>query len=174
MSDAPTQTVPLGEFRPSADSASAEEDPRPLRGYAALLATYLLGTTVALSLLRTKRGELKRLTIRDGIVLTLATQHLSRLIAKDSITAPIRAPFTRFVRATGEGEVDEEVIGVGLRHAVGELIACPYCLGQWVGSALLAGRIAAPNVTSAIATACAIARGSDFLQLAYDHLKSDG
>ena len=104
--------------------------------------------------------------------MALATQHLSRLIAKDSITSPLRAPFTQFVEATGEGEVNEKVIGKGLHHAIGELITCPFCLGQWVASALLAGMLAAPNFTTALTTVCSVARTSDYLQLGYDRLKN--
>ena len=63
------------------------------------------------------------------LLLGLATQHLTRLIAKDTVTAPLRAPFTRFERPAGEGEVSERVIGTGLRHVLGELLSCPFCLG---------------------------------------------
>jgi hypothetical protein len=97
---------------------------------------------------------------------------LSRLITKDSITSPLRAPFTRFIGPAGDGEVNEEVIGTGLRHAIGELVTCPFCIGQWVASGLVAGLAAAPEATEAFATVCALARVSDYLQLAYDRLKS--
>jgi hypothetical protein len=50
----------------------------------------------------------------------LATEHISRLITKDSITAVLRSPFTLFEEAAGEGEVNEEVVGEGWPHAVGE------------------------------------------------------
>jgi hypothetical protein len=149
-------------------------EPRPLRGYSVLLSTYGLAASLTAWRLRSRRAQFHGLGLRRFIVLALATQHLSRLIAKDSITAPLRAPFTRFIDAAGEGEVNEEVIGTGVRHAIGELISCPYCIGQWVASGLVAGMVAAPEATEAFATISALARVSDYLQLAYDRLKSDG
>jgi hypothetical protein len=149
------------------------KEPRPMSGYVTLLSTYSLGASLAAAILRNRKRGLPRFSVRQLVLLALATQHLSRLIAKDSITAPIRSPFTRFVAATGEGEVNEEVIGKGLRHAVGELLSCPYCLAQWVATGLVAGTVAVPEFTEALTTICALARVSDWLQLAYDHLKGD-
>jgi hypothetical protein len=151
-----------------------DDDPRPMGGYAALLAVYLTGASLAVLGLRGHKERLTRLSLGRLVVLGLATQHLSRLIAKDSILAPLRAPFTRFVEPTGEGEVSEEVVGTGLRHAVGELLTCPYCIGQWVATALVAGTVAAPVLTDAVVSVCALARVSDWLQLAYDKAKGDG
>jgi hypothetical protein len=154
--------------------AARPADPRPLGGYGVLLGTYSLSASFVAWYLRDRQTRRSALSAGRFIVLALATQHLSRLITKDSITAPLRRPFTRFVGATGEGEVDEEVIGAGLRRAIGELLTCPYCIGQWVASGLVAGLLAAPDLTEALATACALARVSDYLQLAYDQLKNQG
>jgi Protein of unknown function (DUF1360) len=148
-------------------------DPRPLRGYAVLLGTYSLGATLAIALLRDRRAQVRKLDFRTLLFLAIATQHLSRLIAKDSITSVLRSPFTRFVEATGEGEVNEEVIGEGLRHAIGELITCPFCISQWVAAGLVASTLAAPNFTAALTTVCTLARTNDYLQLAYDHVKNN-
>ena len=149
-------------------------DPRPLGGYATLLATYGTGASLLAFALRGRRGRIGRIDARELVLLTLATQHISRILTKDSITSPLRAPFARFVQATGEGEVLETVIGHGVRHAVGELATCPYCSSQWVATALLAGTVAAPNLTGAVTRIAAISRVSDFLQLAYDRMKNDG
>jgi len=148
-------------------------DPRPLRGYAVLIGTYGLGATVAVGLLRDRGDQVRRIDLRSLILLAVATEHLSRLIAKDSITSVLRSPFTHFIEATGEGEVNEEVVGEGVRHAIGELVTCPFCLAQWVAAALVAGTIAVPNFTTALTTVCTLARTSDFLQLAYDHVKNN-
>jgi hypothetical protein len=137
-----------------------------------LLATYGLAATAAVALLHDRRERVRRFDLRTLVLFAIATEHLSRLIAKDAITSVIRSPFTRFVEATGEGEVNEEVVGEGLRHAIGELVTCPFCLAQWVATALVAGQVAAPSFTTALATICALARTSDYLQLAYDHLKN--
>ena len=69
------------------------------------------------------------------VLLTVATFRLARRIAKDPVTAPLRAPFTRFEGASGHAEVAEEVREHGgVKHAVGELLTCPFCLAQWVGT----------------------------------------
>lgn len=62
----------------------------------------------------------------DVILLAAGTHKLSRTISKDSVTAPLRAPFTRYVDRGGPAEVMEEVRATGgLRHSVGELLTCP-------------------------------------------------
>ncbi len=37
--------------------------------------------------------------------------------------------------------------GKGIRHAVGELITCPFCTAQWVATAYAAGLVFAPHAT---------------------------
>jgi hypothetical protein len=117
--------------------------------------------------LRKRAGGMRRLDVKDLVLYGLATEHLSRLITKDSVTAVLRAPFTEFKEPAGEGEVNEEVVGHGTRHAVGELLTCPFCIAQWVATALVAGRIAAPDLTRAVVAVSATARLSDYLQLLY-------
>lgn len=117
--------------------------------------------------LRKRAGGLRRPDVMDLALYALATEHLSRLITKDSVTAVLRAPFTEFKEPAGEGEVNEEVVGDGTRHAVGELLTCPFCVAQWVATALVAGSIAAPDLTRAVVAISATARLSDYLQLLY-------
>jgi Protein of unknown function (DUF1360) len=100
----------------------------------------------------------------------LFTHRLSRTLAKDSVTSPIRAPFTRYAGVSGPAELHEEVRGSGWKHAIGELLTCPFCLSQWVATGYAAGMLFAPRVTrlaGATMTAVAI---SDWLQLAYARL----
>ncbi len=146
---------------------AARTDPRPLGGYAKLIAVYGIAAGGLALALRKRSGRFQRLDPMDLALYGLATEHLSRLITKDSVTAVLRAPFTEFKEPAGEGEVNEEVVGHGTRHAVGELLTCPFCAAQWVASALVAGRVAAPNLTRAIVTVSATARLSDYLQLLY-------
>ena len=48
-------------------------------------------------------------------------------------TSPLRAPFTRYEGTAGPAEVMEEVRSTGgLRHSIGELITCPFCLDVWI------------------------------------------
>jgi hypothetical protein len=97
----------------------------------------------------------------------VATHKVSRVIAKDRVTAPLRAPFTEFQEEGGPGEVEEKPRGSGLRRAIGELLVCPFCLGQWVATAALAGFAVAPRLTRFVCSIFAAVTISDFLQIAY-------
>lgn len=147
------------------------DDSRPLGAYRALMAGYGATAAIAVVALRRKRGNVRRPGAVDLAVLGLATQHLTRLLSKDAVTAPLRAPFTEYEGDAGEGEVNERAVGSGLRRAVGELVSCPFCLGQWAATGLVAGAVAAPALGSAAATVLAAAQLSDYLQLAYAALR---
>jgi hypothetical protein len=103
----------------------------------------------------------------DIITIGIATHKLSRIIAKDKVTSFIRAPFTRYEEATGQGEVAEEVRRGGRRETIGELLLCPYCLSQWVVAAFFLGLITKPELTRVVAGAYTAQTVADFLQLAY-------
>ena len=122
----------------------------------------------AISQRRSGRGVPDSLPRGDLLLLSVATYKLSRLIAKDRIMDFIRAPFTRLEgESERPGEVNEEPRGTGLQHAVGELLSCPYCLGQWVGTGLLAAYLREPRFARTIAVAFTIVAGSDLLQEAW-------
>jgi hypothetical protein len=140
---------------------------RPLAGYAALMAGYGALMTGATALLA-HRGRLPdRLRASDALLLAVATHKLSRTLAKDAVASPLRAPFTRFKGAAGPGEVNEDVRGVGVQKAAGELVSCPFCLDQWVASAFVVGLAVAPQLTRFVASTFAVRAGADFLQFAY-------
>jgi hypothetical protein len=149
------------------EGAGAGGPPRPLSGYAELMAVYGAGSLTLLALLRRSGRDFPRLGPMDLVLYALATEHLSRLITKDSVTSVLRAPFTRYEGPAGPSEVNEEPVGHGLRRAVGELVSCPFCAGQWVATGLMAGTIAAPRVTRAVVSVSAVARLSDYLQFLY-------
>jgi hypothetical protein len=141
---------------------------RPLGSYAILTGVYGFGMAGSLIALHARGRELpERLTTRDVLLIGIATHKLSRLIAKDRVTSFIRAPFTRFQEASGQGEVEEEPCGHGLRLSVGELLVCPYCLAQWVATGLTLGLVGAPRLTRLIGTVFVAHTISDFLQVAY-------
>ena len=136
----------------------------------------MLGVYGSGALLRTVallrwRHRVRRPSPAELLLLGLATQYVTRLIAKDTVTAPIRAPFTRFEGPAGEGEVNERAIGTGVRHVLGELLSCPFCLGQWVATGLVATNVAVPPFGAATTTVLATAQVSDHLQLAYAALR---
>ncbi|MFC7545748.1 DUF1360 domain-containing protein [Plantactinospora sp. GCM10030261] len=150
--------------------AYAPHEHRPLGGYLVSMGTYGTVTAALAGLVRvTGRPVPERPTAGDVVLLSIATHKLSRLLAKDAITSPLRAPFTRYDRPIGSGEVMEQVrdSGSGTRHAIGELLSCPFCLAVWVATGLTAGLVLTPRLTRLVATALTAVAASDFLQMGY-------
>lgn len=151
--------------RTQARYAAAAEDDRPLAGY--LVAMGMFGTvTAAVAALGAVRGR-QEIGTRDLALLGFATHKLARILTKDAVASPLRAPFTRFVGPAGPGEVAEEVRGHGVQHAAGELLTCPFCLSPWVATALLAGLTVAPRATRQVTTVFTAVTVADLLQLTY-------
>ena len=160
--DSTTQTAPAGL------AAGYSDEPVPLRDYAGLVAAFNVALAGALVVAeRTGRRIPERIGAGDIALIGVATHKLSRLIAKDRVTAFLRAPFTRFEEPAGHGEVEEHARGSGLRRALGELLVCPYCIGQWVAGGFTAGMVISPRVTRLLAGMFAAVATSDFLQMAY-------
>ena len=133
----------------------------------AFLTTVYNGSVAAFVVAQRRSGrELPgRVPAGDLVLLSIGTYKLSRLIAKDRIMSFARATFTRFqAESERPGEVSEEPRGEGLQHAIGELLVCPYCLGQWIGTAFLITYLREPRLARTIASAFAIVAGSDLLQ----------
>jgi hypothetical protein len=160
------------DVRIAHDYARGASDERPLKGYALVLATFgTLAATAAGIARLTGRRLPERPSAADVAMLSVATFKLSRMITKDAVTSPLRAPVTRFEGPAGESELNESPRGAGVRHALGELVTCPFCTAVWVAGGLAAGLVFAPRLTRfgmAVATAVA---GSDYLHLAYDVAK---
>jgi hypothetical protein len=145
---------------------------RPLVGYTVVLGGYsaLLGLLTGIG--RATGARLpERISGQDTVLLCLATHKASRLLAKDAVASPLRAPFARYEEPAGDAELNESVRGSGVRHAVGELVTCPFCLAVWVSSGLTAGLVLAPRATRVVLTALTAIGASDALQLAYDGAK---
>ncbi len=145
---------------------------RPLRGYLVTMSGYLgvCGGLVGLARLAGRRPP-ERPSTQDVVLLSIATHKIARLLAKDSVTSPLRAPFARYQGASGDAELGEQVRGTGVAHAVGELITCPFCLAVWVATGLTAGLVFAPRLTRLVATTFTAVAASDMLQLAYAALQ---
>lgn len=149
-------------------TAGYAREHRPLRGYAVLTSAFATAFAGSLLAARRKGRDLpERYTPLDIVTAGVATHKLSRLISKDKVTSFLRAPFVRHQEGAGHGEVEEEPRGEGLRMAAGELLACPYCLGQWVAAGFAVGMVAAPRFTRMIAYVYTAETVSDFLQLGY-------
>jgi hypothetical protein len=148
----------------------APHEHRPLGGYLIAMGTYA-GIAACLGAVAqaTGRSLPERPAAGDVILLSVATHKLSRLLSKDAITSPLRAPFTRYDRPIGSGEVMEKVRddGSGAKHAFGELLSCPFCLAVWVATGLTGGLVLAPRVTRLVSTALTAVAVSDFLQMGY-------
>lgn len=145
---------------------------RPLGGYVVALCAYagFTGALVGIGSLRGKRLPGK-VGIGDAALLSVATHKLSRLIAKDAVLSPLRAAFTRYEEPAGEGELNESVRGHGARHAIGEMISCPFCLAVWIATGLVGGLALAPRLTRTIELIMSAVAASDVLQLLYDTAK---
>jgi len=120
---------------------------------------------------RRRRCRLRAIGLHDLALMTVTTHKVSRLIAKDPVTSPLRAPFTRCSGTAGPAEVAEEVRGKGVRHAVGELVTCPFCVAQWVATTYGAGLVFVPQATRLAGATMTAVAGSDWLQLAYARLQ---
>src|SRR5687768_12473123 len=151
-------------------------EPRPLEGDLGAMGVYVGLVSAAAAAVRASGRELpERIPVGDAFLLTVATFRLARRIAKDPVTAPIRAPFVRFEGASGHAEVAEEVREHGgAKHAVGELLTCPFCLAQWVGTGFVFGYVSAPKATRLAALTMTKVAGSDVLQFLYDAIQNGG
>src|SRR3712207_3742947 len=149
-------------------------EPRPLAGDLGAMGVYLGLVSAAGAAVRASGRELPdRIPLGDAVLLTIATFRLARRLAKDPVTAPIRAPFTTFQGPSGHAEIAEEVREHGgVKHAVGELLTCPFCLAQWVGTGFVLGYVTAPNATRLAALTMTMVAGSDVLQFVYDAIQT--
>ena len=165
------QQVQDGVARAATVEADAYRDgqARPLGGYVVVMAAFaaLLSGAAGLAL-ATGRRLPPGVGPWDVLLLAAGTHKLSRTLAKDAITSPLRAPFTRYKQTGGPAEVMEEVrFHGGLRHSIGELITCPFCLDVWIAAGFTIGLVFAPRLTRLIAAALTATTGADFLHLLY-------
>jgi hypothetical protein len=148
-------------------SGDGEAD-RPLGGYVTLLGAYGALVAAGAGLVRSRGAKLpERFSVPDLALMTIATHKISRIVTKDPVTSPIRAPLTSFEGPTGQGEISDSVRGSGLRHALGELLTCPFCIAQWIVTLLSFGMVISPRVTRFASSLFVMLTGSDLLQIAY-------
>ena len=159
-------TTPTERFREHAEEYSEDaEDERPLGAYTILLASYL---TVVVALAFKGRKNLPGALAPSDLALgAVATFIGTRTVTKHPIASPLRMPFTKFAGVTGPSELHEDVRRDGWRHAVGELLTCPFCLSQWTATTLVTGIVVAPKLTRTVMSVLAMVGCADFLQVAY-------
>lgn len=151
----------------------AGKEERPLGSFLVVMAGY--GGVVAglAGYVRARKIPLPdNVSWSDIALLSVATHKIARLIAKDSVTSPLRAPFVRYAGTSGEAELAEEVRGSGPRKAIGELVTCPFCLGHWVATGLVFGLVVAPRPTRLLATVFTCLTAADVLQFGYDAVQA--
>jgi Protein of unknown function (DUF1360) len=125
-------------------------------------------------LIASRRRLPERFSAGDLALVALGTHKLSRLIARDRVTRPLRAPFTEVQAEDPPLELRERAVGRGLRRAVGELLSCPYCMDQWIAGAFISGLVLAPRPTRATASMFAAVTGSDYLQHLHRWVRARG
>lgn len=144
----------------------------PLTGYAILMGGFHTLLFSYYYLGRKRLIAFSRLGLNDLLLLIIATHKLSRVITKDWVTSPLRAPFVEYKKSQGAGEVTEVSRGQGIQRAIGDLLTCPFCIGPWVASTLVFSFIMKPIPTRIVASIFTLVAGSDFLHLTYQTLRS--
>jgi hypothetical protein len=148
--------------------------PHRIVGYLTMLSLYGAGVAGAVLAARTRGRTLpSSFAVQDLLVGAAATHKFTRLIAKDGVTTPVRAPFTEFEENAGSGEVNESPREGHLTHVPGEILTCPFCLAPWVTTAYVAGLVFAPRVARAWAATFGMVAASDWLQHAYSRIRED-
>ncbi|WP_335618027.1 DUF1360 domain-containing protein [Lentzea guizhouensis] len=147
---------------------------RPLPGYLLAMGTYAAVVGAVAAVGRRSGTRLpERFSLADTALVSVATHKLSRLLTKEAVTSPLRAPFTRYEEPAGHAELKESVRAHNAaQHAIGELLTCPFCIAVWAASGMTAGLVFAPRLTRLVSTALTAVAASDVLNLVYDKLKS--
>ena len=153
------------------DQPRGPHDPERLAGYRAVAAVYLGGVVVAGAGLA-RRGAIRPTPSlaqewSDVVLVSLATFKASRLLAKQTVTAPLRAPFTEFTGPGGPGEVNVRGTGTGWRRSVGELLSCPFCLDVWLATGSTVALRLAPGPTRVALSTLASVGLADMLHFVY-------
>jgi Protein of unknown function (DUF1360) len=157
------------------DEYAPPEKRPPLLAYSILMAVFNALFAAGLLVAKRRGRELpEKPAAADIVLIGVASHKLSRLIGKDKVTSPLRAPFTELEGSGGPGELEERSRGTGARKAIGELLVCPYCLGLWIVAAFSIGLLFAPRLTRFLAAIFTALTASDFLQIAYKAAEEKG
>ena len=141
---------------------SAAAESRPLPEYAALTGTYAAALAVFLVLANRRLPE--RVGFGDLVQIGLASYKIGRLVAKEDVTAWVRAPVTEDEEATAPKRE-------GTARAFGELLTCPYCVGAWTAAGFAFALVLLPRETRLVATVFSAQAVADFLNAAFVRLR---
>lgn len=155
--------------------SGSPRDPARIAGYLGSLTTF--GSLIAVgSLLGRRNGRSLPDSYApvDLVLGAIATHKVARIISKEGVTTPIRAPFTEHEGVVGSAEVHDTPVDDGpVRHTIGELLSCPFCLAPWLATAYVGGLAVAPKQARAWAAVFSIVGGADFLQQLYGQVRED-
>ncbi|MES4891079.1 DUF1360 domain-containing protein [Streptomyces sp. NPDC096012] len=145
-----------------------DQGEEPLGGYAVLASVFAAGVG-GFALVARQRGVRlpQEVPPWDVALLGTASYKASRLLTRDKVTSFLRAPFTRRAGHGEGGEVMDEPRGSGVRRAVGDLLACPFCASAWAAGALMCSYAAAPRFTRLVCGGFAALTVADWLQYAW-------
>lgn len=152
--------------------SGSPHDPHRQIGYAAAMSVFTAGASTAALVARRTGRVPERYAWADLVLGAVATHKFARIIAKDGVTTPVRAPFTEFEGEAGSAEVEERP-REGHRHTVGELLLCPFCLAPWVATSYVAALALSPGLARSWAAVFSVVGGADFLQQVYARVRAD-
>jgi hypothetical protein len=161
-------TTPVDELRTAAareaDSYRGGFDV-PLSGYGRIVAVYGAAVMAAGAVTRRRKVKLpEHVAPLDLVLVGAATAKLSRLVAREPVTSPLRAPFTELRASRDRRAPEERPRGHGTRHALGELLTCPFCVSQWFATGFAFGLVTSPRLTRQVAGLFAALEVADLLQ----------
>jgi hypothetical protein len=143
-------------------------------GYLGALSAFGASVLTAVVAGRARGAQLpERFAAADLVLGAVATHKFTRILAKDAVTTPIRAPFTEFEKPLGSGEVQDRPKNNHPAHTIGELLTCPFCLAPWTATAYVAMLALAPRAARAWAAVFAVVDGADTLQHLYARVRTD-
>jgi hypothetical protein len=155
-------------------STETPRAPHRIAGYLSMMSLYGGGVVTAALLARARgRTPPASYAVEDLLLGAVATHKFARLVAKDGVATPVRAPFTEFEENAGSAEVNESPREGHLTHVPGEVLTCPFCLAPWVATAYVACLTLSPRLARAWAATFAIVGGSDWLQHGYSRVRAD-
>jgi hypothetical protein len=131
------------------------------------MGVYLGIVGAAAAVARSRRIPVPEVRGLDVALMAAATHRVARLVSKDSVTAPLRMPFTSREGDGHGSEVNDAARGSGVRRLIGELVSCPFCTGQWAATGLGVGYLFAPRATRLAMGVLSAVAAADFLHYGY-------